>query len=153
MNKRGIILIVILILIFASILYFIFRTKECKTTGCFEEAAIRCEKASIKVREVNGSISRYTIKGEEKDNCILHIKLEKVGSLSEEMTKRFEGKDMTCSIPKNEFSRMKLEEMGADLDYCHGPLKEEIYDVVIKKLYNLVVRDMYSVLEEVKRVI
>ncbi len=153
MNKRGLIVIVVGILIILSLVYFIFTPKDCKTSGCFETAALKCDKASIKVRESNGSISQYTIKGGERNNCLLHIKLEKIGSSSQEMQNRFEGKDMLCKIPKNEFSRMKLEEMGSNLDYCHGPLKEEIYDVIIKKLYNLVVRDMSSILQEVERVL
>lgn len=153
MNKRGLILIVIVILILTSIFYFSLHIKNCKTSGCFEAAALKCKKAIIKVREANNSISQYTIKGEKKGNCILNIKLEKIGSLSQEMQQKFEGKEMLCEIPKNEFSRMKIEDMGSNLDYCHGPLKEEIYDVVIKKLYNLVVRDMSSILEEVERVI
>ncbi len=153
MNKRGIIVIVIGVLIILSILFFIFNTKDCKTSGCFEKAALKCNKATIKVQEANGSISQYTIKGDKGSNCLLHIELKKMSSLSQEMKDKFEGKDMLCQIPKNEFSRMKIEEMGSNLDYCHGPLKEEIYDVVIKKLYNLVIRDMGSVLQEVERVL
>ena len=153
MNKRGLVLIVVIILILVSLFYFVFKTNECKTSGCFEDAALNCKKAEINVREANGSISQYTIQGKESGNCLLNIKLEKIGSLSEEMKNKFEGKDMTCNIPLNEFSRMKIEDMGANLDYCHGPLKEEIYDIVIKKLYNLVIRDMSSVLQEVERVL
>ena len=48
---------------------------------------------------------------------------------------------------------MTFEEMGSDLDYCTGSLKEEMYGVLVKKLYKLVLDDLGLVLEEVERVI
>ena len=83
----------------------------------------------------------------------MYVKIIKVGEVSAEASVSFEGKDMTCKIPLNKFSRMKFEEMGSDLDYCHGVLKEEMYSVLVKKLYKLVLDDMGLVLEEVERVI
>ena len=150
MNKRGLIVIIIGVLIILSIFYLIFNTKNCENVGCFEAAAVKCKKATIDIKE-GDSISQYTIKGDKKNNCILQIKIKEMSALSQEIKQKFEGKSMLCEIPKNEFSRMKIEDMGSNLDLCHGPLKEEMYDVVIKKLYNLVVRDMSSILEEVER--
>ena len=46
---------------------------------------------------------------------------------------------------------MKFEKMGGNLDYCNGPLKEAMYDAVVKKLYNLVIKDMSTVLDEIER--
>ncbi|MBS3151106.1 hypothetical protein J4443_01865 [Candidatus Woesearchaeota archaeon] len=152
MKKRGYIFIIIGILILLSPIYFIFKPKTCETAGCFEAAATECKKAKILVDEAGKSVSEYTIKSEEDENCLLEIEVKKLsGDYSQSTKERFEKKSMLCKIPTNEFSRMKFEKMGGNLDYCSGPLKEAMYDAVVKKLYNLVIKDMSTVLDEIER--
>ncbi len=152
MKKRGYIIILVGILILLSPLYFLFKPKTCETAGCFEAAATECQKAKILVDESGKSISEYTIEGEEDENCVLKIQVKELsGDYSQSTRDKFEGKSMLCKIPLNEFSRMKFENMGGNLDYCNGPLKEAMYDAVVKKLYNLVVKDMSTVLDEIER--
>ena len=149
--KRGIVLIVIFFLIFAPLYYFKFYSKSCDSTICLEGAAKTCSKASLLLEETGGTLTRYTIKGKEGQTCNLEIKIERVPTLTDETRASFEGKSMTCIIPREEFSRMTAKDMGSKLDYCTGPLKEAMYDVLIKKLYNLVIKDMSSVLKEIER--
>jgi|SRR3989344_1262166 len=152
MKKRGYIFILIGILILLSPLYFIFKPKSCDTAGCFEQAASECKKAKILVDEAGKTVSEYSIKGRKDEDCVLKVEVKKVSSdFSETTRNQFEGKSMLCSIPRNEFSRMKFENMGGNLDYCQGQLKEAMYDAVVKKLYNLVVKDMATVLDEIER--
>ena len=152
MKKRGYIIFLVGILIILSPLYFLFKPKTCETAGCFEVAAAECDKAKILVDEAGKSISEYTIEGEEDENCVLKIQVKELsGDYSQSTREKFEGKTMLCEIPLNEFSRMKFEYMGGNLDYCHGPLKEAMYDAVVKKLYNLVIKDMATVLDEIER--
>lgn len=152
MKKRGYVFILIGIIIILSPFYFLMKPKTCETAGCFEAAATECKKAKILVDEAGKSVSEYTIKGKDDENCVLEIEVKKVSAdYSESTKKRFEGKSMTCKIPQNEFSRMKFEKMGGNLDYCSGPLKEAMYDAVVKNLYNLVIKDMATVLDEVER--
>jgi hypothetical protein len=154
MNKRVVILVVFLAVTIVIANYFLFfKSTNCETVGCFEKAAAECERATLYTQEGEGTITFYKIKGESKNNCELYVKITEVGELSPEIAVSFEGKDMTCNIPVNKFSRMTLEEMGSDLDYCTGSLKEEMYGVLVKKLYKLVLDDMGLVLEEVERVI
>jgi hypothetical protein len=152
MKKRGYLFILIAILLILSPVYFLFRPEKCETAGCFEQAAADCSKAKILVDERGQSISEYFIKGQKDDNCLLQIEVQDVSAdFSDTTQKLFEGKSMLCKIPANEFSRMPFEEMGGNLDYCNGPLKEAMYDAVVKKLYNLVVKDMSTVLDEIER--
>jgi len=152
MKKRGYIFVLIGIIIILSPLYFIFKPKTCETAGCFETAATECKKAKILVDEAGKSVSEYIIKGKEDDNCLLKIEVKEISADYSQSTQgKFKGKSMLCKIPSNEFSRMKFENMGANLDYCSGPLKEAMYDAVVKKLYNLVIKDMATVLDEVER--
>ena len=154
MNKRGWLLIIVLLLIISSSVYLIFfKSKTCDTIGCFERAAADCERAKLWTVESGGTETFYKIKGGDNDNCELYIKILNVAELDPETTEDFEGKDMVCKIPLNKFSRMVFEEMGSDLEYCSGPLKEEMYEVLVKKLYKLVLDELGVVLEEVERVI
>jgi len=153
MKKRGVIFIIIGVLLILSPLYFILGPDNCDTKGCFETAADSCDKAKYVFKEDDQiTESIYKIKGDEGDNCELQIEIKSVSDKYSETTKiQFEGKSMTCLIPKETFSTMTFEEMGANLDFCHGPLKEAMYEAVVKKLYNLVVKDMSTVLDEVGR--
>ena len=153
MKKRGVIFIIIGVLLILTPLYFILRPTQCETAGCFETAADSCDSATYVFKE-NDEITEsvYKIKGGKDEFCELEVEVKSVSERFSESTKRqFENKAMTCFIPKEEFSRMTFEEMGANLDLCQGPLKEAMYEAVVKKLYNLVVKDMSTVLEEVER--
>ena len=142
------------VVVLLIVLYFVsFRTVACDTVGCFEQKAAECKRAKIFAQEAGGTVTFYKIKGESKNNCELYVKIVETEALSAEVASTFQGKDMICSIPVNKFSRLTLEEMGSDLDYCSGTLKEEMYSVLVKKLYKLVLDDMGLVLEEVERVI
>ena|SRR3989344_5775508 len=151
MKKRGVIIIIIGVLLILSPFYGLIRPKTCDTAGCFEVAAAECKKAEFLFNDGDKTITSYKIIGEEDDNCKLDIKIKEMISFSESTKKQFEGKKMTCLIPKEEFSRMKFEEMGGNLDYCSGPLKEAMYESIVKKLYNLVVKDMSAVLDEIEK--
>ena len=142
------------IIIFIASYFIFFKTKSCDTVGCYEKSAAECKRAKIYTEETGGTITFYKIKGEDGDDCKLYVKIVETNpELSPETASLFEGKDMNCKIPLNKFSRMKMEEMGSNLDYCTGPLKEETYGVLVKKLYKLVLDDLGLVLEEVERVI
>jgi hypothetical protein len=154
MNKRVVVLLVFVAIILVVSVYFVsFKTTVCDTVGCFENAAAECKRAKINAQETGGTVTFYKIKGENNGDCELYVKILETEELNPETVTAFEGKDMVCKIPVSKFSRLALDEMGSDLDYCSGPLKEEMYSVLVKKLYKLVLDDMGLVLEEVERVI
>ena len=141
----------ILIIIFGC--WYFFRTKSCDVDYCFEEAARDCSKAKITITDEEGSVTFYKIMGKEGDNCRLYIQAKTLTGLSEENAKLFKDADMTCDIPRTDFGRMKMSEMMDNLEYCHGRLKEAIYEVTLKNLYGLVTRDMGNVLKEINKVV
>ncbi|MAG52357.1 MAG: hypothetical protein CMH62_00170 [Nanoarchaeota archaeon] len=155
MNKRlGVFVLIIVLGISIASYFFFFKSVNCETVGCFESAASQCKRAQIFTQEGGGTLTLYKIKGvDNQRNCELYVKIEEVEEITPDITASFQGKDMVCKVPVNLFSTMTLEEMGSDLDYCTGPLKEEMYSVLVKKLYKLVLDDMGLVLEEVERVI
>src|SRR3989344_2352512 len=139
MKKRGVIFIIISVILVLTPFYFIFGPENCETKGCFETAADECSSTKYDFKEDDQiTESAYKINGEEGDNCELLIEIKGVSDKYSQTTRmQFEGKSMTCLIPKEEFSRMTFEEMGANLDFCYGPLKEAMYEAVVKKLSRL----------------
>jgi len=142
---------IIVIVIFAG--FFLFSAKNCDNEVCFEQAARSCDKAEITLEDETGSETYYKIKGREDGHCLLYIKINKLTDVSEENVRLFRDADMTCAIPEEEFARMTVDEMIDNLDYCHGILKEAIYEVTLKNLYGLVTRDLGNVLKEINNVI
>lgn len=133
--------------------WLIFKTKSCDDTNCFENAARDCDKAKITLEDEEGSLTYYKILGKEDGNCQLYIKIKKLVGVNEENARLFQDADMVCDIPREEFERMAMDDMMDNLDYCHGRLKEAIYEVTLKQLYGLVARDMSNVLKEIKGVL
>ncbi len=141
---------VILVLIIG--IWLIFKTKSCDTVYCFENAIRDCDKAKITLDD-ESSIIFYEIMGKEDGNCRLYIRVQKLTDISEENAELFKDADMVCDIPKDEFIRMGMDDMMDNLEYCHGKLKEAIYEVTLKELYGLVTRDMGNVLKEIRGVL
>ena len=142
---------VILIILIGS--WLIFRTKGCSDDFCFEQAARNCDEAKFDLQDENGGVTYYEIQGEEDGNCLLYIKIIKMNGISEENARLFKDADMLCAIPESEFSKMTINEMIDNLDYCHGRLKEAIYEITLKNLYGLVTRDLGNVLKQINNVL
>lgn len=64
-----------------------------------------------------------------------------------------EGKSMTCKIPKSKLSEIELDNMKDLLNYCTGPLKEGMYELLLKRMYALVVSQMSNIVKESEKVL
>ena len=60
----------------------------------------------------------------------------------------FEGKDMTCKIPLNEVKQINFADLKGFVKYCHGSLKEAIYEQIIAKMYGLVIKNLDEILDK-----
>ena len=56
---------------------------------------------------------------------------------------------MQCAIPKD-YAGTYME-IHQKLEYCSGPLKESLQDILIDKLYKYVVQHIGEITEEIKR--
>ena len=100
------------------------KVKSCSDDACFVEAAKTCSAASYPKVLTDGTVN-YAIQGAQGDNCNVAITIEKATGST---PKDFEGKSMTCSIPKNAISTgfVSGNLASLDLDACSGPLKDGI---------------------------
>ncbi|OYT40814.1 hypothetical protein B6U80_02370 [Candidatus Pacearchaeota archaeon ex4484_26] len=150
--KRGkskvFLVILIIIIILAGIFYFVFHAKTCKNEDCFLNALRDCKRAKYTINK-EGNIWQYEIKnpfGFWKGTCIVKVKNIKVVS---EESMQIQGKSMQCAIPKD-YAGTYME-IHQKLEYCSGPLKESLQDILIDKLYKYVVQHIGEITEEIKR--
>jgi len=126
-------------------------SKDCEQDKeCFSERLKECKPVRYDA-VVNSNYYEYKVEGSKKDECILHVKLKKMGSGTPiEQVEFFEGKEMKCFIPKDELD-LEMQDINNLLNYCTGNLKEAIYEHLITKMYGLVLKNMGPIIDEIDK--
>ncbi len=152
MKKIILTIIIILILIFIFYYFGIIKPK-CTTDSCFNKNIKTCTPCKY-IRMQNNNLYKYTISRSFSNKCILTIKNKKMAIGSDFDAKNLlEGKSMKCRIPKSKLSEIELDNMKDLLNYCTGPLKEGIYELLLKRMYALVVSQMSHIVKEAEQVL
>ncbi|MDD5254287.1 MAG: hypothetical protein PHG05_04300 [Candidatus Nanoarchaeia archaeon] len=142
----------LLIIIFLVWLIFFsgFFKKDCKQSeDCFNERLMECQGTKYTAIK-NGNIYNYVIEGRKKDSCVLTIELTRMAVGTDlRLRGKLEGKDMKCYVPKDKLNEIK--EVEGMINYCSGTLKEGIYEVMIEKLYGLLIQNLGDIVGEVKK--
>jgi len=147
----GIISIMIIILFFAY--FFGIVKKTCADESCFNDALQKCSMAKYLSLQ-NYNYYRYTIEGSKGGYCEVRIELVKMAlGTPQDKLALFEGKGMTCRVPKAEITKMQGGNVEGILKYCSGPLKEAMYQTIIEKLYTLIISNMGEILGEMEDVL
>ncbi len=146
MRKSVIISLSIVLVILLSIgVYFTWFFKyTCEDIACFQARQESCSRTKF-IRNTQTTIWEYDIKGKSKNNCIIDAKVLKVkeGQMDR---KPFEQKSMECSVPLT--SRILPE---SDLSRCHGLLKEEIQQLMIRNAHSQILANLEKVREEFEK--
>ena len=83
--------------------------------------------------------------------CKIQINLERTSVGTEFENKiLLEGKSMECFIPKSRLFEVNFNEIENLLGYCSGPLKEGIYEIMIKKMYGVIISNLGDILGELQ---
>jgi len=128
--------------------------ENCKQdTQCFEKAAKTCQPATYLTLK-NLNYYRYTIYGERKGNCEVKIELKKM-AVGTPLDRRevLEGKAMECSLPKAKLDDLAKGEITSLLKQCTGPLKEGMYELIIKKLHSIVISNLGDIIGSLEEVL
>jgi len=154
MKKEGTKKVLIVFIIFFIILAFFYYSglfrKTCSTEDCFDDALKKCQPIDY-IRNTNNNIYLYTIYRSTSDKCIFQVSLKSVAPGSDRDIKDLlEGKSMKCNVPKSILETTKIDEINNLLNYCHGGLKESIYELIIKKLYGLVIGNINEIRQVVR---
>jgi len=149
---RFLILIIIIVGLFLAAYYLGFTREFCgKDQNCFSQKAASCSPAEVFVSR-NNNIFYYQINPTIRNQCKLIVKFERAqeGTLQEH-TELLEGKSMKCYIPKSEMRRINVIEMENIIGYCSGELKEGLYELIIKRMYELIITNLGSITEEAQK--
>ena len=152
LEKRGIIILsLILLLVLAGISYYFgIIKKNCKDEECFDDAIKFCSPVKYD-RPINNNVYRYEISRSLGENCKMEISLESSSTGTDfETREKLEGKSMKCYIPKVQLYSIDLKEVENLLGYCTGPLKEGIYEIIIKKMYGIILSNLGDILGDVQ---
>ncbi|MBI2671087.1 hypothetical protein HYX18_03880 [Candidatus Woesearchaeota archaeon] len=152
-DKINTILVVFMLIIIAYFIFSVLFSVNCKQDRkCFDKRAASCMPASY-LYENQENIFQYNVIGSSFNHtCAIGIKLLKTSPLSSLETKQlFEGKSMTCKLPKEQLLIASVQETSNILNYCTGPLKEATLELMIKKLYGTIAQNLGAIINQISK--
>lgn len=113
--------------------------KQCNDFECFSEIMESCNYGNY-LNEGTEASWKYQIIGKDsKGNCKIEVTLLQVKQGDAEL-RTFEGNGMVCVYPKGVSAYP-----DKDLSLCSGKLKENLQDVLIKKLHEYILDNLDDV--------
>lgn len=146
-DKQKYLFLSLVIIIILAVLLPNLETNCENNQDCFNEAAQKCSRAKVYIEDED-NLFEYRIVERKIDSCHVTIKVVQVSPEADQETiDLFEGKSMECNVP---FEITEITNTNDIIDYCSGPLKESIYELIIKKMYGVIAQNLGSIISEVK---
>ena len=144
----------ILLVLFIAGYYTGYLRTDCEQDkACFDEKLQDCRPAQVTLVKNNNAYV-YAVGNSLFDTCEVNIELIRVeAGAPPEFKQLLEGKSMSCNIPKEELARISIDQFDNLLQYCHGHLKEGLYELIIQRMQNLVVGQLGGIIDEAERVL
>ncbi len=143
----------ILLALFVAGYYTGYFRKDCEQDKqCFQEYVQECKPAQVAVIR-NNNAYLYWVGNKLGKTCEINIKSLRVDAGAPPEFKHLEGKEMSCKVPKEELVTTNFDNFDNLLQYCHGPLKEGLYEIIIQRMYALVVSQLGDIVKEAKTVL
>ena len=134
-----VILAIVSLLVYAGVFPFY----KCETDQCLNDALIKCKPITYEKLQ-NSNLYVYKVHRSLSKECRVKVTLRKMAIGSDlDLLNLLEGKEMICNMPRNEPESIKK------LNYCTGPLKEGLQQVLIQRVYGLLIKDIPEILEKV----
>ncbi len=151
-RNKNLLLTILGLVIFTLILLYIYSPTDCGNDKvCFDKYAKTCSRSKI-TASFNGNMFNYEIKGSQNKDCIINIKLSEVNPNTPlDVKNKLLGRSMLCKIPKINLSTQKLEDTNKLLDSCTGPLKEGMLELIIEKMYSIIIQNMGKITTELEK--
>ena len=144
-NWVKVILWLLVILIVVGAVYFTWFFKyNCESIECFQQNQARCSKAKY-VFESDTTVMSYETKYKDGGRCVTGVKMVAVkeGTVDKE---KLEGLNMECWVQMGE----RITAPEDDLSECHGLLKEEIQEIMIKNAHAQIISNLGEIGEELE---
>ena len=128
--------------------------KDCgKDKDCFLEKLQDCKTAKVFLLK-NDNVYSYTIQASYTTICNVDVKMERIAlGADPEFERLLEGRTMYCKVPRDKLYTFKIDDFNSFINYCTGPLKEGLYELIIQRMYTLVVKELSGVLEKARGVL
>lgn len=142
-----------LIIIISSLYFSNILKKNCKEDkACFDNALKRCSGAVL-TSVSNGNIYIYESYSSFREDCKLKITMAKAAPGSElALRASLEGKSMTCTIKRSRLQEQSFSDMDDLAEFCTGPLKEAMYEMIVQRMYALVISNLGNISLEARKV-
>jgi hypothetical protein len=152
-GMKLIILAIILTGIFFAAYYSGMTREYCgKDQDCFSENAKSCSPSEVYLSRSN-NVYHYKLTPIIGNKCNLKITFERAQEgLPPEHIELLEGKSMNCNIPKSVLREKDLLKMDEIMPYCSGELKEALYELIVKRMYELIILNLGEIAEEAKNI-
>ena len=143
-RQRFLIGIGVLVVVFVTLLFFLFYSRNCENEKCFNSALEKCNKAKY-ISEVDEASWMYKIDGKKGKECEIYVKLLqlKKGDIS---MANLEGKDMKCYLPLK-----VIDKPDKNIERCHGLLKEEMLKIMLNNAHKYIMDNLGKIGEELKK--
>jgi len=151
-SVRGLLFVLVFGVVIVYLIFFSgLIKKDCKQDEeCFNKVLSEC-KASKFIKLAENNFYEYKINGNKGSLCSMDIKLLKMGvGTPFDLVQKLEGKSMKCSIPINVLANQNFDEVGSLMNYCSGPLKEGILELIIDRMYGLIIKNIGEIAIEAR---
>lgn len=119
--------------------------------ACFDERAQQCRPSDVVVSKDN-NVYQYMV-GSSVGDCHVQVTLQKVEAGAPVEFQNLEGKKMTCAIPKSELDGFSVGGFDKYMTYCHGLLKEGLYEIILTRVYSNIIGQMSDVLQAAQQAV
>lgn len=150
---RNVLLILVIVFFIVFLIFFSgIVKKDCKDDlNCFNSKAYACKAAKVQTH-INNNVYEFNIYGPSSNTCVIRATLVQMAqSVPLENREKLEGKEMTCRIPRSILKEQSIVEIKNIIDYCSGPLKEGLYEVLIDKMYSLIIQNLDAITKDVRK--
>ncbi|MAG78891.1 hypothetical protein CMI40_00765 [Candidatus Pacearchaeota archaeon] len=141
------ILIILMLVVLSGVIYFtFFFSYDCDDLACFQSHQEKCTKTEF-LNDADDTTWLYNIKGKENGKCKINVEVLqiKTGALDK---MKLEGTSMDCYLTIGDISSPEV-----DLKKCHGILKEEFQDIMIKNAHKYIIDNIGEINEELDKTI
>lgn len=137
--------VLILVVLVAAIYFTFFFSYKCDSKECFLAKQESCKRSTY-TNTVDDISWFYHIKGKNNGGCEIEVKILNVneGTIDQEA---LEGQGMACTLELGDTSAPEGE-----IANCHGPLKEDLQGMIIKKLHQYVLDNLGEIGEDLRTI-
>ncbi len=131
---KFIIIVAIFLAVITAVYYAFFYSVTCLNQECFMEKLASCRRANW-VNEAEEASWSYSIEG-KSEKCEVEVKLLVIKKGEIDMGD-IEGKSMTCYLPVG-----LITSPEQNLEDCKGELKENLQDLIIKRMHSYILKNV-----------